>query len=149
MRVIHSTNPSLDVVWDDVELNAFGALVSDLELRTSGREGKKKLVTHFLRERDRQVIEMKKRATLKASGRLSCEICSFDFQFVYGSRGREFCEVHHVHPLSGLESESETRLDDLAVVCSNCHRMLHRDPWVTMEQLKRLLEDERLANIGQ
>ena len=139
LRLIHSRNPELDVVWDDVELNNLGAIIPDFELATAGREGNKKLVSHFVRERDRQLVNSKKKAALSALGRLACEICSFNFQDVYGPRGRYFCEVHHVYPLSELESQTETRLEDLAIVCSNCHRMLHRDPWIKMEQLKLLL----------
>jgi 5-methylcytosine-specific restriction protein A len=58
-------------------------------------------------------------------------VCGFDFAGVYGPRGSNFCEVHHLKPLSDVHSEVETRLQDLAIVCSNCHRMLHREPWQT------------------
>jgi hypothetical protein len=36
--------------------------------------------------------------------------------------------------------------DDLAIVCSNCHRMLHRRPWHTIHQLKVLVENEGAGN---
>jgi 5-methylcytosine-specific restriction protein A len=56
-----------------------------------------------------------------------CCICGFDFELVYGERGKGFIEVHHTKPLS--EVEGETVIDpatDLVPVCSNCHRMIHR-----------------------
>ena len=50
----------------------------------------------------------------------------FDFQIVYGDLGKGFIEAHHRTPLSELKGEKTTKLDDLALVCSNCHRMLHK-----------------------
>ncbi|MFN3092826.1 hypothetical protein [Bacillus pumilus] len=34
-----------------------------------------------------------------------------------------------------------TKVEDIAIVCSNCHRMLHRKrPWLNKDQLKLLIE---------
>lgn len=34
----------------------------------------------------------------------------------------------------------ETKIEDIAIVCSNCHRMLHRKrPWLSINELKQLL----------
>jgi len=39
--------------------------------------------------------------------------------------------------LSSEEAEKKTSLDDLALVCSNCHRMLHREiSTLSVEELK-------------
>ena len=57
-----------------------------------------------------------------------CQICNFDFVKVYGTLGSKYIEAHHKIPLSKLP-ENKTKLsakDDFAVVCANCHRMLHR-----------------------
>src|SRR6266542_2912051 len=40
--------------------------------------------------------------------------------------GRGYIECHHVRPLAAAQGEVRTRLADLAVVCCNCHRILHR-----------------------
>ncbi|MCP9491884.1 MAG: HNH endonuclease, partial [Solirubrobacteraceae bacterium MAG38_C4-C5] len=48
----------------------------------------------------------------------------FDFFRRYGDCGRGFAECHHVRPLN--EGGRETLIEDLAVVCANCHRMIHR-----------------------
>ncbi|MEO6739223.1 MAG: HNH endonuclease [Chthoniobacteraceae bacterium] len=56
-----------------------------------------------------------------------CSVCDFDFEAVYGERGRGFIHVHHLVPLA--EIGSEYRLDpikDLRPVCPNCHAMMHR-----------------------
>ncbi len=62
-------------------------------------------------------------------GRLFCEVpgCGFNFETVYGHLGRGFAEVHHLRPLAELDGPISTTLTDLAVVCANCHRMIHRN----------------------
>jgi 5-methylcytosine-specific restriction protein A len=57
-----------------------------------------------------------------------CKACGFDFQAKYGSIGKEFIEAHHLTPLAELKGQKLT-LDpntDFTVLCSNCHRMIHR-----------------------
>ena len=63
---------------------------------------------------------------MKKHGKLNCEVCDFDFYNVYGEIGKGFIEAHHRVPLSKIDGESKTELKDLALVCSNCHRILHR-----------------------
>jgi 5-methylcytosine-specific restriction protein A len=96
---------------------------------------------HRTRERNRRLILAKKKKVLKALGRLPCEVCSFDFVEAYGDLGSEFVECHHTVPVSQLTPGSKTGLDDLALVCANCHRMLHRrKPWLTVEQLRTIIK---------
>jgi 5-methylcytosine-specific restriction enzyme A len=45
---------------------------------------------------------------------------------VYGEIGRDYAQVHHPKPLGGRTKPSLIRLDELAVVCANCHVMAHR-----------------------
>ena len=112
--------------------------VPDIEAEEiSAREGALSTRQHLHRERDRAIIAAKRRQVLSATGRLACSVCGFDFQQFYGELGTEFCEVHHLVALADADGEVQTRLQDLAVVCSNCHRMLHRShPFLTLEQLK-------------
>ncbi len=36
----------------------------------------------------------------------------------------------------------ETKIEDIAMVCANCHRMLHRKiPWLSIKELNKLLND--------
>jgi predicted HNH restriction endonuclease len=90
-----------------------------------GVEGKAKLVTHLRRERNSKLVREKKKKVLKETGCLKCEVCSFDFRLFYGELGEGFAEAHHDVPLSASDQERTTSLDDLKIVCSNCHRMLH------------------------
>jgi 5-methylcytosine-specific restriction enzyme A len=52
-----------------------------------------------------------------------------DFGEHYGEMGRGFIEAHHLRPIATLEEGVPVRYDvaaDFAVLCSNCHRMIHR-----------------------
>ncbi|MBL1352946.1 MAG: HNH endonuclease [Zetaproteobacteria bacterium] len=108
-------------------------------------EGKLKEKLHKQRERNLRLIRIVKQEALKKYGELECQCCGFDFEFNYGEIGREFIEAHHTKPISELpefrldENGEETKKEDIALVCSNCHRMLHRKrPWLEMNQLKKL-----------
>jgi hypothetical protein len=74
-----------------------------------------------------------------------CQVCGFDFSKTYGALGRAFAEVHHLNPLSERPSEEwtaavRTNIADVAVLCSNCHRMIHRRrPALSIEQLKAMV----------
>lgn len=93
---------------------------------------------HKRRERSRKLITRKKKSVLKHTGKLACEACGFEFK-TYGSRGDGFIEVHHTKPLHELRPGDKTRLKDLAVLCANCHRILHiRRPWLTLDELKQI-----------
>ena len=90
-------------------------------------EGTLRLRQHYARERCRTLIE-KKRAdfTRWSDGHFFCEVCRFDFATQYPSRpGEGFIEVHHLSLLSTQDEPGKTTLDDLLLVCANCHRMIH------------------------
>lgn len=74
-----------------------------------------------------------------------CKACGFDFEKVYGERGRGFIEVHHINPLFSIDKETDINPEtDLVPVCSNCHRMIHRkkNTVLTIEELKLLLNEK-------
>jgi 5-methylcytosine-specific restriction protein A len=64
----------------------------------------------------------------KNGGRLVCEVprCGFDFGRRYGEVGEGYAHVHHLEPLSKTPKGRTVSLHDLAVVCANCHAMIHR-----------------------
>jgi hypothetical protein len=104
-------------------------------------EGAEKYVTHKTRERGSEIVEAKKSEYRAKFGRLRCEVCEFDFEAVYGERGSGFIECHHNVPLHETDGITKTRLSDLTLLCSNCHRMIHRKKdWLTVEQLRLLLK---------
>jgi hypothetical protein len=100
-------------------------------------EGRELRVLHRRKERNPKAVRRKKQQVLAACGRLLCEACDFDFEAVYGSLGYGFAECHHRVPLCNLTSVHKTKLSELAIVCANCHRMLHRShPMMSIEQLR-------------
>lgn len=105
-------------------------------------EGRPRLRQHILRERNHRVITRAKEEYLKTHGRLRCEVCGFDFEAHYGAIGRGFIEGHHLKPVSQLEPGEKTRVEDIVLLCSNCHSMIHRKkPWITKEELISLIQD--------
>jgi hypothetical protein len=101
-------------------------------------EGRLRLVSHMLRERNRKIVEEKK-AWAEKNGLLKCEVCSFSF---FDKFGVKFIECHHIEPISSM-GERETKLDNLALVCSNCHRMLHRkfgDTYLSIDDLRKIMK---------
>lgn len=108
-------------------------------------EGKQRLITHIVRERNRDIINQKK-INASENGCLFCEVCGFSFLTIYGV---EFIECHHIEPISN-GGERVTRLEDLALVCPNCHKILHRKingEYLTLEKLKLRIEERTHNNV--
>jgi HNH endonuclease len=102
-----------------------------------GEEGERLLKNHIRIERDAKIVRMKKESILMENNCISCEICDFDFHKNYGSIGFGFCEVHHRHALYEQSGPVKTRLEDLAILCPNCHRMIHRTkPLASVEEFR-------------
>jgi predicted HNH restriction endonuclease len=109
----------------DVDIHAYAAT-----------EGNKRLVLHLQRERNPAIVRKKK----KQASSLDCEICGFSFGRAYGSAANDYCEVHHLLPLSEVEHTTQTRMEDLAILCSNCHRVAHRrNPPYTLDEVKNMI----------
>jgi len=103
-------------------------------------EGKQQLRIHLIRERDPRVIREAKRRYKQKNEELSCQACGFNFVKVYGEIGEDYIEGHHINPVSDQETESITRIEDIALLCSNCHKMIHRRrPWLCLDELKKLI----------
>lgn len=106
-------------------------------------EGKEIERKHRLRERNQAVIKSAKDLFKQKNVKLYCQVCGFNFHDTYGEIGSDFIEGHHTVPISELKGEVITKVKDVALVCSNCHRMLHRKrPWSKMEDLKKLINEK-------
>lgn len=90
------------------------------------KEGELLFRFHKYRERNKYIVSKKKNDFFKKHGYLACELCHFDFEKTYGKIGKGFIECHHKIPLYLSDISTKTKLEDLMLVCSNCHRMLHR-----------------------
>lgn len=115
---------------------------NDLEtLRVTEGAERTILRLHKFKERDPSIIAAAK-LLAKSQQRFYCEICDFNFETKYPVLGDGFIECHHKQLISqgGVRSTSVT---DLAIVCSNCHRMLHRKDvhgrYYSIEELKALI----------
>jgi 5-methylcytosine-specific restriction protein A len=107
----------------------------------SAREGGLLELMHLRRERDRTIRNKAVAAYKRRNGRVACEVCGFDFAAIYGFRGENYIECHHKVPLS-QSGATITRISDFALLCSNCHRMIHRTrPWLTVSELIALVRD--------
>lgn len=105
-------------------------------------EGKKVERKHKSRERNSKLIAEAKKAFREEHGKLFCQICFFDFEKKYGNTGKNYIQAHHTRPLSDLlEDHTVTKIEDLAMVCANCHVMIHlKRPWLSMEDINKIVK---------
>ena len=103
-------------------------------------EGKEVWRLHRSHERHPDLPKCAKAAAIKRGEKIVCTICRFDFFAKYGEIGKEYIECHHTIPVSKLKEGMKTKLKDVVLVCSNCHRMLDRKrPWLAVHELNALL----------
>lgn len=100
----------------------------------------------FEGERHRKEVAFIKRNSAivaKAKRELGCDcwVCGFNFGDVYGGHGYGFIEAHHIEPLSTRSESKETSVTDFAMLCANCHRMIHRSGKpMSVDELKRVVK---------
>ena len=108
---------------------------------TEATEGRVLTRLHAIKERSRELVETKKQQAMNRFGRIECEACMFNFEKQYGQVGKGFMECHHLKPISMIAVPEKTRLDDLALICANCHRIIHRPVvWLTVPELKATIQ---------
>jgi 5-methylcytosine-specific restriction protein A len=88
-------------------------------------------ITEVRRYRMHRRIERNPRASKKVKRvhGTTCQACRHNFGKSYGSLGEGYIEAHHLRPLSQLNEGESVSYDperDFAVLCANCHRMIHR-----------------------
>lgn len=88
-------------------------------------EGESVLAKHICYERNSSFIKKIKEKALSENSMLNCQVCGFSFIEKYGELGEGFIEAHHKNALYERDGESRTKKEDIILVCSNCHRMLH------------------------
>lgn len=122
------------------ELDDATAVDDPDEEFVEAEEGRLLTRLHRHRERNRKLVSAKKQRVLKQQGTLRCEACEFDFGKRYGRRGEGFIECHHTRPVRDLTVGHKTKISDLALLCANCHRMVHvRRPWLSIDDLRALV----------
>jgi len=79
-----------------------------------------------------------RRLTIQCHG-TTCEVCGFNFQEAYGPSAKHYIEVHHIRPLSAGGKRRPDPRKDMAVLCANCHRMIHCRNIPTLAELRRII----------
>ncbi len=136
---------TLDALWYVVPSIRPAAEDDSDPAGRAAEEGRLLLSIHYRRERDAHLVAAKKRV----AATLACECCEFDFGKTYGELGAGFIECHHRRPLAALRGSetANTTLDDLALVCANCHCVIHRSVHpLEVEALRALLRTRTCSN---
>jgi hypothetical protein len=100
---------------------------------TEAVEGRRQLSVHLRLERSRSLIKDFKKSLTD----FSCEACGVNLGETYGPLGEGCIEAHHRRPVSQMQEGETTKLSDLAALCPNCHRIIHRNGLMTVEDLAR------------
>lgn len=133
---------------DSYSVNDYETAKSENRAASDGtvcktEEGCKTLETHFKRERDSAFI-----GRIKSMRDHVCDICGSRPDDIYGV---EIIEGHHKVPVSSFDDNHEVTDEDIALLCPNCHRAVHRmmgeDESATYssvkEEIKALLDAEK------
>ncbi len=104
--------------------SAQDAMTENAAALVSGVEGRVRMRSHLTRERDVHLVyEAKRRWAKKHNGRLPCEVCATEIGI---SVGRPMIHAHHVFSLGDRpEDGAQTRVEELAMLCPNCHAEIH------------------------
>ncbi|MBS0234249.1 MAG: HNH endonuclease [Proteobacteria bacterium] len=122
--------------WGEEARRRFGQFWENHQARNpSFWEGRQREAALIQRSRNGQA----RRLCIEHYG-VTCFVCDFDFEETYGELGAGFIEVHHLDPIGSTTEEYEIDpIEDLRPVCSNCHRILHRDGLMDIEELRTRL----------
>lgn len=129
VSVSEAAAAKLEQLWSrHIDQNVNAAPQGD-DLSATENLKTRKLVWSRSREAALRDAKIRKALSDASDGRLRCEVpgCGFCFEDVYGALGAGYAHVHHLNALAGGDEPVRTTLDDLAVVCANCHAMIHRN----------------------
>lgn len=109
------------------------------------REGAVVTRLHKTRERSTSLRKQLIKDRLK-KGPLACEACGLSPVFSNEILGDALFEAHHIVPISST-SERKTKISDMALVCANCHRLLHRaialeKRWLSIDEAKNYIRQK-------
>jgi hypothetical protein len=101
-------------------------------------EGEPRMFFHLRRERDPALAKAKREAAKEMDGCVRCEACGVSAKDKYPGLQGDICEIHHRRPLAEAVEPVATKLEDLAVLCANCHRAIHRTkPLMDVESFRK------------
>ncbi len=117
-------------------------LKSDNDLSEEFREGRLLTEMHKRRERSPKIRHALLKAR-RAKGTLQCDVCSCTATVLDAALEDAIFEAHHLIPISE-SGENKTKISDVALLCANCHRLVHRaiareKRWLPMSEAKAIL----------
>lgn len=127
------------------EAEVSGAVDDDVE---EFFEGRVLTLVHKRRERHPKVRKALLASRRRKNGLLLCDLCYMGS----AAQGTIFedaiFEAHHLLPLGLASSERKTHLRDMALVCGNCHRLIHRlithhKRWLDLPECRDILQSLR------
>ncbi len=103
-------------------------------------EGRTVTAVHLRRERQ-PALRRKVIGTRRTTGRLCCDACGHT-PSLSNLDDAEF-ECHHVRPLATTGFVA-TKISDIALLCANCHRLIHRlmvkeKQWINIDSFRQIL----------
>jgi 5-methylcytosine-specific restriction endonuclease McrA len=115
----------------------IAAMLTDPQVRTeevqlAAMEGRHYITEAGFRRRNRALIEAKKK---QSDGK--CSVCEFDFKERYRGIEKDYLVAHHVKPIGRRKRASKTTLDQIDLLCPNCHAAVHsEDPPLSADELR-------------
>ena len=123
----------------DARLQRLEAAIGNTRMHIQEQEaleGQSYKAETTFRKRCRALIEAK-----KANSNGQCEACGFSFEKRYGSLSGDCLIAHHINPIGQRHGSSKTTLDDIALLCPNCHVVVHtQNPPMSLEVLRKRLK---------
>jgi 5-methylcytosine-specific restriction protein A len=112
----------------------------------SAVEGLRTEIVTYSRGRSRALRDA---ALSKSAG--VCEACDVDYSQVLSGKGLRVLQVHHRKQLCATDTPRVVRLQELAILCANCHSLVHMNPHqaIPVETLRRMLLKERKRVLGK
>lgn len=116
--ILNSIDIEVEYVEDDENIN-----IEELEFEEG--ENIKKIINS--RKRNQNARKLKLQQIIKQHGKVFCEVCNEDDIVTL--------DVHHDKvQVTNMKEGHKTKLSDLRVLCSNCHRKVHGHK-ITVEEL--------------
>jgi len=141
-----------DVLTDALQtVEASTAPLEDFDENIIIQEGLKKITEVERYERSSHLRDYALTFFAERGG-LMCHCCRFDFSAFYGKEiGGGFIEIHHIKPIFQQKGENliqtiKVAVQNLMPVCSNCHRMIHRN-WSKPREVQYLIEGIRANGV--
>lgn len=136
---------TIDGISKFIRTQQEGNLVTVLDENIIIKEGTTKTTRTRIYERSLRLRELAV-SIFTQNGRIVCQACGFDFFDSFGELGKGFIEIHHEKPIYLYENEDievslREALSNVRPLCSNCHRIIHRNKCkhLTVEKLIQVL----------